>query len=411
MTDVEIENRFKVDPLTIARILILLEIFALAVSTAVTNIVEGLIFLVFIFCGKLRSRIFSVLKQPMVFMTLVIYLMVGVGVIYSVAPFSESMDMWGSWRKYLLVPLVAAVYDDDWWKQRFALVFVFLMTLAAMVSFIGGAFDFSITAKFPVGIVVDNHSTQGIFFAAAIFSCMVLLRFPSDHPIRSTWFLWMAIIVLSSNLLFITPGRSGYLAFIVCMVFFSFWGTKGITRVVLMVVVPLGIVGILLVSPVAKGRIQTGFHEIQTYEQDENIEISSMGIRTLWLKNTLALIKKNEHPLLGYGTSGFETAYAQQVAGLEGWRGVPTTDPHNQYLKILVEHGLVGFVLFCLFIGSFFRQPVQGTFYYLGFGVLLSWCATSLFSGHFTTFHEGRFILIWCSVMLAVSPKIREYGP
>ncbi len=405
MTNAVIKNRFKVDPLTLARILIILEIFALAVSTAVTNIVEILIFLVFICSGKLRHRVFAALKQPMVFMTLIIYLMVGLGVIYSVAPFSESMDMWGSWRKYLLVPLVAAVYDDDWWKQRLTLVFVFLMTLAAIISFIGHIFDFSIVAKYPVGIVVDNHSTQGMFFAAAVFSCMVLLRFPSDHPIRFNWFLWMAVIVLSLNL-FITPGRSGYLAFVVCMFFLSFWGARGITRVILMIAVPLVIVGILLISPVAKERIQKGFHEIQTYEQDENIETSSMGIRTLWQKNTLAIIMKNENLLLGYGTSGFETAYAQQVAGREGWQGKSTTDPHNQYLKILVEHGLVGLVLFLIFIASFFRQPVQGTFYYMGIGILLAWCATSMFSGHFTTFHEGRFLLIWCSAMLAAPPKM-----
>lgn len=406
-TDMAFKKSLKFDPITLARILILLEILALAVSTAVTNIVEIAIFLVFICFGKLRSRVFAVLKQPMVFMTLVIYLMVGLGVIYSVAPFSESMDMWGSWRKYLLVPLVAAVYDDVWWKQRFVLVFIGLMVLAALVSFTGYVFEFS--TKYPVGIVISNHATQSMFFAAAIFACLVFLRFPTDHPIRSVWSLWAAVIILFLNLFFITPGRSGYLVFIVCLLVLIFWGTQGKKRVCFMVLVPLGIFLVMMTSPVVKGRIQLGLDELQTYEQDKTE--SSMGLRIVFWKNTFAVLKKMEHPVLGYGTSGFETAYAAQVEGQNGWQGAPTTDPHNQFLKILVEHGLVGFILFLLFIASFFRQPVQGTFYYLGIGILLAWCASSMFSGHFTTFHDGRFVLIWCGVLLAARPKMKQLNP
>jgi hypothetical protein len=40
-------------------------------------------------------------------------------------------------------------------------------------------------------------------------------------------------------------------------------------------------------------------------------------------------------------------------------------------------------------------------YFHLGIGVLLAWCATSLFSSHFSTFTEGRFIYIWLGIMLA----------
>jgi hypothetical protein len=38
---------------------------------------------------------------------------------------------------------------------------------------------------------------------------------------------------------------------------------------------------------------------------------------------------------------------------------------------------------------------------YLGLSVLAAWCVTSLFSSHFSTFAEGRFIWLWLGVCLA----------
>ena len=81
----------KIDLINLARSLIILEVIALMFSTAAAVIVEILIFLLFISSSRLRRRVFSQLKQPMVVMALVLYAMVSLGVIYSVAPLSESL--------------------------------------------------------------------------------------------------------------------------------------------------------------------------------------------------------------------------------------------------------------------------------------------------------------------------------
>lgn len=61
-----------------------------------------------------------------------------------------------------------------------------------------------------------------------------------------------------------------------------------------------------------------------------------------------------ENPLLGIGLGNFQkytTKYNQELY-LEGTPGVFTyfTQPENGYLKILVEHGIFGFLIICLFI-------------------------------------------------------------
>jgi len=134
-----------------------------------------------------------------------------------------------------------------------------------------------------------------------------------------------------------------------------------------------------------------------------------MGIRMVLWQNTLEMIR--ERPLLGSGTGSFGAAYRQKVAGQSGWRAENlSSDPHNQYLKIAAEHGLVGLAVFLWLIVSAFRQPSASPYRLLGLGVLLAWCATSLFSSHFSTFSEGSFIALWCGAMLARETEDRPGG-
>jgi len=353
----------KIDLINLARSLIILEVIALMFSTAAAVIVEILIFLLFISAGRLRRRVFSQLKQPMVVMALVLYVMVSLGVIYSVAPFSESLDMWGSWRKLLLVPLAASVYTDSLWKQKLVNIFIGISTLAALVSFAGYIFNFTIY-KFPVGIVVDNWAFQGMLFSVATFTCLVLLRFSVFSNSYANWLLKLSTLLLTMNIIFVTPGRSGYLAFVVLIMVFIFVGVQKKMKVIMLVLAPLIILSLLMASPVARNRLFKGIDEIKSYEQSP--KFTSIGIRIVMWKNTVQLLKKIEHPVVGYGTSGFETAYKKQVTGQKGWQGEPVGDPHNQYLRILVEYGVIGLILFLLFIFFLFQTEYLRTFLFSG---------------------------------------------
>ena len=395
----------KMDPLPLVRSLIIIEMVTLSFSTAAAVIIEILVFLCFISFKQLRQQVLAAIHQPMVAMALILYAMVSIGVLYSAAPLSESVDMWRTWRKLLLVPLVASVFNDSLWKQRMVNIFIVSMTLAALISFACHALDVGRHHQ-TAGIVVGNHATQGMLFSVAMFACLVLVRFPFFREVIPSWLLKISVVLLFLNIVMITPGRSGYLVLMVLIMTFVFLGIQKKIRWVILVLAPLVILALLLASPVAKNRILLGMEEMKTYKKSP--EITSMGIRMVMWENTLDLLKKFEHPVLGYGTSGFETAYKPQVDGKEGWQGKPVDDPHNQYLLILVEYGIVGLIIFLLFIFSFFRQPVKGHFHILAIGVLLAWCATSMFNGHFTTFSEGRFLMIWCSALLSVSRSPKE---
>ena len=154
---------------------------------------------------------------------------------------------------------------------------------------------------------------------------------------------------------------------------------------------------VIAVSGKARDRIFRAITEMGTVEQSP--KLTAMGARVVFWKNSLSVI--NENPMLGVGTGSFEKAYANQVKNSSGWQSRVTSDPHNQFLKIFAEQGLVGLAAFLLFMGTVLAAKVSSPYREIAVSLLLAWAATSIFSSHFSTFPEGRLIFFWLGAMLA----------
>jgi O-antigen ligase len=248
------------------------------------------------------------------------------------------------------------------------------------------------------GVLIRNHATQGMIFSATLFLMGMILLFKKHIlPIRSTWFLGLMLMILGV-LVYMTPGRSGYLAFMVVTVYLGYLLFSEKLYKMLSVVLLLSS-SLLLTSPLVQDRRELGVKEMQHHASSSNIESNSIGDRmTIW-KNTIELIK--DRPLLGFGTGGFEDAYSEKIKDNPEWEKQLKHDPHNQFLKIWAEMGIFGLMVFLSMLASSLFQKSSKMYFHLGIGVLMAWCATSLFNSHFSTFTEGRFIYIWLGIMLA----------
>ena len=388
---------YGLNAVSVARWLVLALMTALLFSPPLVNLFELTLFLMFLCSDTLRKRLVQASSQPMVIAIIIFYLMLFLSSTYSIATWEESLSTCWGWRKVLLLPIAVALFDDDSWKYRISLVFIEVTAACATLSFATNFIGIALY-KYPIGIIIRNHATQGIMFSVAAFTAAILLvleakRFTSLQK----WLLSISIVLLTTNVIYITPGRSGYLALIVLGVTLAFtymYSKKSyIVPTLIILMIPL----LLLSSPTVRQRVTQGSNEAVGYES--KAEATSMGMRMLLWSNTIKLIK--ERPLIGYGTGGFQKAYKNIVMNKPEWEQVITHDPHNQFLKITAEHGVVGLIIFFGIIFSALRQKPTFTFYALGVGVLLAWCGNSLFSSHFSTFSEGRFIFLWCGVMLA----------
>lgn len=393
----------------IARALVIASFVTMMFSPPATNLLQAVLFVMCLASGDVRARLWAARRQPLVVGALVFFAVLVIGATYSVAGPREGFGMVWGWRKLLMLPIAAALFVDWQAKVHLLRVMVAAAAVAALASFIVVAGQISLPSSIghgKMGVLVRNHATQGMIFAMASFGGASLALFPAMGEPLARRRLWgAAALVLAANVVLVTPGRSGYLALLVAAVCLGAgWALAKSLSLARTGMIALGAAAILgaalALSPLSKQRIEQATSEMQTYTEAK--QLTAMGIRMYFWQNAVALVK--QRPLLGWGTGGFEAAYAQEVAGREGLAGVGTSDPHNQFLKIAAEQGLVGFAVFIGFLLMALRQRPALHFRLLGLGALAVWSATSMANSHFSTYAEGTFIYLWLGVMLAFDP-------
>jgi O-antigen ligase len=390
--------------LDVARWLLIGLSITILFSPFLSNVIEITLLGFFIFNKDLRAHFWSFKNQPLLLASGLFIFLLSIDCLYSVAPLKETLEsLWG-WRKILLLPLGLVLFNDALWKNKFAyslMIFVGIVSLFCILFYL---LELNIRGQEP-GVLIRNHATQGMIFSVTLFLMSVFLLFKKHIlSIRRLWILGLMLIILGV-LVYMTPGRSGYLAFMVVTVYLGYLLFRAKLYKMLSVVFLLSST-LLLTSPLVVERIELGVKEMQ-HMDPANIESSSMGMRMVLWKHTIELIQ--DRPLLGFGTGGFEEAYSQKIKDNPEWEKHLMHDPHNQFLKIWVEMGMFGLMVFLGILASSLFQKSSKMYFHLGIGVLLAWCATSLFSSHFSTFTEGRFIYIWLGIMLASeSNKIKR---
>ncbi len=392
-------NNHKISPLDICRYLVIFELIAILFSPALSNLFEIVLFAFCIATKEIRTMILNSKCQPLFVGSLAFILMLAISTTWSVVTLPEALNsLWG-WRKILLLPISLALFQDAKWKERALKGFITFSIVACVASYIMLLLNHSVHGWEP-GVLVRNHSTQGMIFSIAAFVLFIkLVIFPTKLEKLETAILLLAILALVINVSFITPGRSGYvvlLALTVASVVGYAMAYKKINSAIILAAILIPT--LILTSPKVYDGVSRGLNEMQNV--DKIGEATSMGQRVKLWENTIEMIKEN--PLLGVGLGGFQKAYSERMKDAPDWQRVILHDPHNQFLKIVAELGLIGFIFFIYMLASAASQRSSSLEYkILGLGVLLAWFGTSMFSSHFSTFTEGRFIFIWLGVMLA----------
>lgn len=391
----------KLDSVLIAQYLVIAGLVSITISPPLANIFIALSLIATLSITTIRNQLLDFFKTKLGYACIAFILVLFSGLIYGIETNNViASSIWG-WRKFLMLPIAAAVFmNAPHAKQNLINAFWFVCLILVIYSF-ATLFNpgLQISDKNIPGVVVRNHATQGLFFAVAAMIAVanaLNVKLPNWFRIISG----LAVPLFIANIAMVATGRSGYVAIAVMTVTFIFIQLErvSITKKILISFAGfLVVIGILLNMQTSKDRIALAKQEFVS-EVDQTKE-TSIGYRLTFWKNTFDLLPK--YVLLGTGTGGFEKAYASQVEGKSGTAGVVTGDPHNQYLKILVEHGIFGLVAFLSILTLLLKQPITNPFRAIGIASLLAIATTSLFNSHFSTFNEGQFIWILAGAMFA----------
>jgi len=201
--------------------------------------------------------------------------------------------------------------------------------------------------------VFKKHITHNFFMAIAIYFWLLALAKQLDQVWQGNsravvWLFVYAGLIIAAfiNLFAMVDGRTGWVVFGVIPLAFGIqrFGIKGLA---------LGAATSVLIAAVAyltvdnvQQRVDKGIQEVSDFQSGAD-QKSSVGERMMlqisgWQAFTNA-------PLLGHGIGGVKNAVAPYTAQFEG---EPFQNPHNQYLLLLIQGGVLGLGLYLAFIIS-----------------------------------------------------------
>lgn len=374
--------------------------FAIPVSTALDNVLMGLLFLSVLAAdpaGVLRVARYNAAARA----ALLLFAVLIVALAWSEAPLKAGVDMLGKYADLLLVPMLMIALREGSTRRIALWVFLAVMVVTAMLSWLVVLSILHPASWMWEVCSPDNPSvfrgsiTQNILMAYAVY--LLLLQVRELRSPQRWWLVALAALMIGDVLL--VKGRTGYLVLLVLLAVFGWQQLRAwlhargkridwrmyAAAALLALLAPAGM---YYAIPRLHDRVEKAIAEFHAWQPAVHTD-SSVGERMEFYRNTAALVAR--HPLLGYGTGAFEQAYAREARS----RGMPPTkNPHEQYLLIMVQAGLPGLImLLYLFYTQWGRAPQLPTLRErdAARGLVLTLVITGLFNSPLMDHTEGIF--------------------
>ncbi len=323
--------------------------FTIPVSTSISEIVTVIAFALLVIEGEWRRNWRQIVGIPVVRASLALFLLLGLAMFYSAAPLSEAAHFWFKYRELLYLPLFLLLCRDGAAAQ-YGLWGVYGV-VASMVALGSIQWLFHITlapSPFGPGSVYGSYIIEGVMTALAAH--YLALEAIMDPPRRI--FLAVAAALALFFVLCISPGRTGIVtAFaLALLLLFQTASRKHLLPGLLLIALVGG--SAFMLSPEFHERVSGTVTGLQGSQ--ENGAAISTGARMEFLRGSLAMIERR--PIFGSGTGSFALEYKDEA---QRQRLGLTSNPHNQYLLIGVETGLVGVAALLALLGTLWLSAAR----------------------------------------------------
>lgn len=389
--------------------------FTLPISTAADNVLLGLLLACWLVSGRWEEKYAAIRVNAVALAILSLLVLLVLGLAWSEGPPHDAILYLKKYSNLLLMPILLTIFTDSDDRRRGLLAFAaaMVLTLLLSLSFALGILPYggglTGTPEHPEGglltalpgnpTIFKHHITQNMLMA---FACLLFAELARNAKSKAWRWLWMAGVGLAAfDIVFLVQGRTGYLvlAALVGLALFERLRWKGVAAAVL--IVGVGFAAAYEFSDSFRSRISRVESEAEQWQPDVGTN-TSVGIRLEFYRNTLGIIER--HPLLGVGTGGFREAYAQRV---QGTAMQPTYNPHNQYLLVTAQLGIVGLALLLLIFVQQWRcasRLPEATYRTLARALVLTFVIASLFSTPLIDHAESLFFAWLSGLLFAALP-------
>jgi O-antigen ligase len=361
--------------------------FSIPISVALDNVLLAVIAVLWLAGGDFRRKLADIAANPVALAALALFGMMAAGLLYGERHPGDGLRYLGKYVDLLFVPVFVTLFHDARTREaglRWFCVAMILAFVMAELAATGLIADSPVLARNP-GHSFKASITHGLLsaFAALVFA-LLALREPK-WPQRLL-FAVLALIAVK-NVLALGISRTGYLVLALLALHFAFaaYGRRG-----------LAVAGLALALSLSAlyGTSETFRERVDTVVVDEGNWRSnrpsreSVTVRLEWYRQSIDVVAS--HPLLGVGTGAFPKALAENARSASAY----PPNPHNEYLAIGMQTGLVGLLLLVhLFWRQWATAPRLATAFetQLARGLVITLAVGCLFNSFLLDHAEGLF--------------------
>ncbi len=375
---------------------VILTCLVLPLSTSLISLFSVLAFLCWLLSQKYTTLPQQLTDHPTVLCAMLLFMLLLIGICYSPASFDEALRTLAKYRELLWFPMAIALLSGQTGKQKFAeQAFITGCALLLLASYL---IYFGILPPHKYGHSIVYHITHSFFMALLCF--WTLHKAINSKKLRIPWLILFG--AASANLIFICPGRVGMVLFILLMLLVIMQRCSPKVAIFGVLILTVTVATGYLLSDNVQKRTAQAISEVKQYTPGTSR--TSLGMRFDWWHNCINLIEKK--PIFGYGTGSF--MLAQQEVKEEATH--PTNNPHNEYLFLGVQSGLVGIALYLLLFASILfeahRLPKEKR--YLVQGIVLAMFSGCLANSFLFDSQQGHFFAFVSAIYIAAVTPQRE---
>ncbi len=377
--------------------------FTIPLWVVADSILVGLLIVCWVASGEWREKLRRITANPVSVSVLLLFGWLLMGTLWGGGSLEERALSIKKYADLLLIPVLISMAIDARERNRTllalaaSLVVTLLLSLVLSMGFLlptSGALHCDPSNA----CVFKKHTTHNVLMAFGALLFAILAWRSQGRRVRWGWSLVSLLAV--GNVLLMVQGRTGYvvIAALAILAFHMTLGWRGI----------LAAIVVLSVSFSTTYQVSSSFHErvnlavsgITQWDPKVAVVGDAVGWRLEYFYHTAEIIQ--DHPLIGVGTGGFVQAYRTRTeqTGLAGLDVPP--HPHNQYLFILAQVGIVGLgLLLWLFVQQWRSASFAGdeTYRLLARGLVVTIAVGCFFNPFLVDHTEKLFYCMFSGLM------------
>ncbi|MFN2366278.1 MAG: O-antigen ligase family protein, partial [Desulfurivibrionaceae bacterium] len=257
------------------------------------------------------------------------------------------------WKLLLFLPLLTITRREHY--KYYLTSFLAAMTLSAFLSFLlwQELIHFKgVTPQFPIPF--NSHISYNPLLALALYLLYHVIIFAPRPPAKQLAFLVPAALIMTGSM-FITTGRTGQAAFFILIILLTlqyFRKRIAFGLVAILIMLPVLLITAYNTGPGFRMRVNDTVANLKEYRSKPD---KSIPQRLTFAANSLHIAA--DSIWFGVGTGDFPNEY-KKINAAHSPSFKYTDDPHNHYLLVLTQFGVVGLLVFL----SIFIIQIRQTF-------------------------------------------------